>query len=88
MTGIVTCGFGGCGSGPARIEHDAEPLRSNRRPVHAVATPDASGGEVVTMEDLRIQEVRRQIAAGTYLTNEKLDIAAARLHEALRNEPA
>ncbi len=38
--------------------------------------------------DARIVELRRQIAAGTYLTSEKLDIAVDRLHAELLQRPA
>ncbi len=34
----------------------------------------------------RLTEIRREIAAGTYLTDEKLDAAVQRLFEALRDE--
>lgn len=38
------------------------------------------------VDDARIDEIRRQIAAGTYLTEEKIELAVDRLHTLLTVE--
>lgn len=39
-------------------------------------------------DERRISEIKRQIAAGTYLTEEKVSLAVDRLYEALREAAA
>ena len=71
------------------------PLRSQHlRPKVAAGDAERGGASVprtqavgdgrIVLDEARLAEIRRQIAAGTYLTEEKLDVACARLGRVLR----
>jgi anti-sigma28 factor (negative regulator of flagellin synthesis) len=47
----------------------------------SAASERASESSVSSATDQRIRDIRAQIAAGTYLTPDKIDVAAERLHE-------
>lgn len=56
------------------------------QPVDAVELGAAAERIVADAEQQRIAEVRAQIAAGTYLTDDKLDYVAGRLRDVLQQD--
>jgi len=57
------------------------------RPADTIELGTAARQAVATSEQERIVEIRAQIAAGTYLTEDKLDFVANRLQAVLQDHP-
>ncbi len=72
-------------SGPADSENLRPAPTSDRVDLSATARPAPEEGPAAM--EARILELRRQIAAGTYLTPEKLAVTVDRLHAELFPRP-
>lgn len=59
---------------------------SSLHPRDHVELQGSAAAEITQFEQLRIDEIRRQIAAGTYLTDHKLDVVADVLFAVLQAE--
>lgn len=56
-------------------------------PVDTVEVTSTRGTEAADpLSDPRVREIRDQVLAGTYLTEDKIDAVTGRLHAMLRNE--
>ncbi len=71
--------------GPAaRGRHAAERLAEDQVELSATAQAHDPEAEAGAGQKLRIEDLRRQIEAGTYLTPDKIDAVVERLYELLR----
>ena len=93
MSQVAAVNYGGEGTLdrlPIGIMGRAAPYGATLRPAWPVDTlriQNEAANAFVAFNEPRIQQLRHQIAAEVYLTDEKLDVAIDQLHKVLKREP-